>query len=76
MLPPRDNSLPRECSPPPLPPRRDTGISPNTHHSYNSLPLMGPNTMPRLNPTNTSQLHIRRVASLHPHLHPIHGNVA
>ncbi|KAG5892771.1 hypothetical protein JTB14_007986 [Gonioctena quinquepunctata] len=77
LLPPRDNSLPpRDCSPPPLPPRREPGPSPgshgshllHSHHSFiNTLPNMGHGTLPRLNPTHTSQLHMRRHATLHPH---------
>ncbi|XP_025833120.1 protein son of sevenless-like [Agrilus planipennis] len=60
--------------PPPLPPRREATVSPNSHH--NSLPYpsqnlnFSPNTLPRLNPTYTSQLHIRRQSTLHPHLPP------
>ncbi|XP_057667174.1 protein son of sevenless isoform X2 [Diorhabda carinulata] len=75
ILPPRDNSIPRDCSPPPLPPRREPGSSPSSHshshsypHHFNPLPnLGGHSTLPRLNPTHTSQLHMRRHATLHPH---------
>ncbi|KAJ8929658.1 hypothetical protein NQ314_017641 [Rhamnusium bicolor] len=73
ILPPRDSSLPpRDSSPPPLPPRREPGPSPGSHsHSHhslsNTLPTMGHGTLPRLNPTHTSQLHMRRHATLHPH---------
>ncbi|XP_023014475.2 son of sevenless isoform X1 [Leptinotarsa decemlineata] len=92
ILPPRDNSLPsnsnhnslRDCSPPPLPPRREPGPSPgshgshpHSHHSFaNTLPVMGHGTLPRLNPTHTSQLHMRRHATLHPHPphHPTQPN--
>lgn len=71
ILPPRDN-VPnhRDCSPPPLPPRREPGSSPGAPphlHHLNTLP-MGHGSLPRLNPTHTSQLHIRRHATLHPHL--------
>lgn len=64
---------PPDCSPPPLPPRREPGPSPNAHH--NSIPSSFPpptlaGTLPRLNPTHFSQLHIRRQATLHPHLPP------
>ncbi|KAB0803025.1 hypothetical protein PPYR_05211 [Photinus pyralis] len=67
LLPPRDSS------PPPLPPRREPGPSPNAHH--NSLPASFTpptfsGTLPRLNPTHFSQLHIRRHTTLHPHLPP------
>ncbi|XP_044762571.1 protein son of sevenless [Coccinella septempunctata] len=59
---------PRESSPPPLPPRRETGLSPSafSHSHQASLPsslTMGMGTMPRLHPTHTSQLHIRRHSS-------------
>ncbi|XP_072383056.1 protein son of sevenless [Diabrotica undecimpunctata] len=78
ILPPRDNSLPRDNSPPPLPPRREPGASPSAHshshshsfphHFMNPLPnIGGHSTLPRLNPTYTSQLHMRRHATLHPH---------
>ncbi|XP_018566397.1 protein son of sevenless [Anoplophora glabripennis] len=80
ILPPRDSSIPpRDCSPPPLPPRREPGASPGSHsHSHHSLPgnfpSMGHGTLPRLNPTHTSQLHMRRHATLHPH--PQHNGAA
>ncbi|XP_060532869.1 protein son of sevenless isoform X2 [Cylas formicarius] len=74
MLPPRDNT-----SPPPLPPRREPAPSPGSsvHHHLgfhsNTLPHPGAShhhyiaPAPRLNPTHTSQLHMRRHAALHPH---------
>ncbi|XP_017780094.1 PREDICTED: protein son of sevenless isoform X2 [Nicrophorus vespilloides] len=55
---------PRECSPPPLPPRREPGASPNAHHT---LTFGSTGTSPRLHPTHTSQLHIRRHSNIHPH---------
>ncbi|XP_045467186.1 protein son of sevenless [Harmonia axyridis] len=57
---------PRESSPPPLPPRREMGLSPSafSHSHQTSLPSsLGMGTMPRLHPTHTSQLHIRRHSS-------------
>ncbi|KAF5284129.1 hypothetical protein FQR65_LT00129 [Abscondita terminalis] len=67
LLPPRDGS------PPPLPPRREPGPSPNAH--LNSVPSSLPpptlaGSLPRLNPTHFSQLHIRRRTTLNPHLPP------
>lgn len=73
-LPPKDNS-----PPPPLPPRREPAASPNSlhHHHHGShhhhqppppLPAFSSGTLPRLNPTHTSQLHIRRHSTLHPHV--------
>lgn len=61
---------PKDSPPPPLPPRREPGVSPNSHHHVNPFqgqPVsFGPSTMPRLNPTHTSQLHIRRHYGLRP----------
>ncbi|KAJ8985180.1 hypothetical protein NQ317_018209 [Molorchus minor] len=82
ILPPRDCSLPpRDASPPPLPPRREPGPSPSSHsHSHhslpNTLPALGHGTLPRLNPTHMSQLHMRRHAALHPHPHVSQHNGA
>ncbi|CAH1971501.1 unnamed protein product [Acanthoscelides obtectus] len=60
----RDSSPP----PPPLPPRREPGPSPTGgsagHAHLPPHPIIGhAGTLPRLNPTHTSQLHMRRHAS-------------
>ncbi|KAL3271133.1 hypothetical protein HHI36_021630 [Cryptolaemus montrouzieri] len=70
---------PRESSPPPLPPRRETGLSPSSHSSLYSLTnsmTVGMGTMPRLHPTHTSQLHIRRHSTQthHQHSRPVLTN--
>ncbi|XP_065168623.1 protein son of sevenless isoform X2 [Atheta coriaria] len=54
---------------PPLPPRREPAASPSSSHG---LYAGGGGTMPRLNPTHTSQLHIRRHANHQPQL-PVRG---
>ncbi|CAG9857556.1 unnamed protein product [Phyllotreta striolata] len=75
MLPPRDAcSSTKDGPPPPLPPRREPGPSPGSvhQHSYHggggggATPAPSHGTLPRLNPTYTSQLHMRRHATLHP----------
>lgn len=70
---------PKDQSPPPLPPRREPGVSPNQppagFHSH-TLPHPGhyshshsghaPAVAPRLRPTHESQLHMRRHAHITP----------
>ncbi|XP_044261416.1 protein son of sevenless [Tribolium madens] len=69
----------RDCSPPPLPPRRgDPGSSPSSHiqHSHHSFNSFGGGTMPRLNPTHMSQLHMRRHSTVQPQVprRTVHAN--
>ncbi|XP_063927452.1 protein son of sevenless [Zophobas morio] len=60
----------RECFPPPLPPRRgEPGSSPSSHFHqshHSSFNSFGGGTMPRLNPTYTSQLYMRRLSAVQP----------